>query len=216
MPKELGPTLREWVHELVLAVDRDNVRRGLSCENTATQHVLRVAPDETRHQAHLAVEDLLRATGRPLADLRSDTVAHHFTVNPARSGPNALVARMTVPGGPWPGHFGLEAAVFHSRPAVMPTGFPPARNELTLNFGTLLAASRGYRDGAGAVLFPEQLSVASRPTRQAFGVVFLDRLQKLFLARVLPLLEEDTFTLTERENLFELRRRAFLAHERCH
>ncbi|MGH3886765.1 MAG: hypothetical protein ACRDSZ_09380 [Pseudonocardiaceae bacterium] len=47
-------------------------------------------------------------------------------------------------------------------------------------------------------------------------MVFLDRLHELFLARVLPVLEESTFTLTERQNLFELRRRAFLAHERGH
>lgn len=216
MSEELGLTVQEWVQELVRAVDSDNTRLGLSCENTATRWVLQVAPDEIRHQTQLAVEDLLRAAGRPLADLRSDAVAHRFTVNRARSGLNALVARMTVPGGPWPGHFGLEAAVFQSCPAVMPTDFPPARSELALDFGTLLAASRGYRDGAGAVLFPEQLSVAARPTRQAFGVVFLDRLHELFLARVLPVLEESTFTFTERENLFELRRRAFLAHERGH
>ncbi|MGH3814832.1 MAG: hypothetical protein ACRDUV_20700 [Pseudonocardiaceae bacterium] len=175
-----------------------------------------MAPDEVRHQTQLAVDDFLNATGRPLTALRSDAVAHRFTVTPARSGLNVLVARMTVPGGPWPGHFGLEAAVFRSSPAVMPTAFPPARSELALHFGTLLATSRGYRNGSGAVLFPEQLSVATRPVCQTFGVVFLNRLHELFLARVLPVLEEDTFTLAERENLLELRRQAFLAHERGH
>lgn len=216
MSEELGLTVQDWVHELVRVVDGDNTVHGLSCEKTATRWVLRVAPEEVTNQAQLAVEDLLKAAGRPLAALRSDAVAHRFTVSAAGDGLNALVARMTVPGGPWPGHFGLEAAVFHSRPAVMPTDFPPARSEPALDFGRLLAVSRGYRDGSGAVLFPEQLSVTTKPARQAFGVVFLDRLHELFLARVLPVLTDDTFTLTERENLFELRRRAFLAHERGH
>lgn len=91
--------------------------------------------------------------------------------------------------------------MFSSRPAVMPIDFPPARVEPVLHFGRLLAASRGYRDGAGAVLFPEQLSVTTRPTSQAFSVVFLDRFHELFFARVLPVLQEDTFTHAERENL---------------
>ncbi|MEV6985844.1 hypothetical protein AB0M95_31920 [Sphaerisporangium sp. NPDC051017] len=123
---------------------------------------------------------------------------------------------MTVPGGPWPGHFGLEAAIFRSHPAVMPASYPPARSDVSLHFGQLLAASRGYRDGSGVVLFPEQLSVDVRSTRQAFGVVFLDRLHQLFLTRVLPVMEEHTFTAAERKELGELRRRAFLAHEWGH
>lgn len=98
MSEELGLTVQEWVQELVRVVDSDNTLLGLNCENTAARWVLRVAPDEVRQQAQLAVEDLLRAAGRPLAELRSDAVAHRFTVNPARSGLNALVARMTVPG----------------------------------------------------------------------------------------------------------------------
>lgn len=216
MPEDLSLTVRKWVHELIGAVDNDNTVSGLNCENTATLGTLWLAPSDLGHQVQLAVEDFLRAAGRPLEALRSDAVAHRFTITPARSRLNALVARMTVPGGPWPGRFGLEAAVFSSRPAVMPIDFPPARAELALYFGRLLAASRGYRDGSGAVLFPEQLSVTTRPTSQAFSVVFLDRLHELFIARVLPVLKADTFTPAERENLFELRRRAFLAHERGH
>lgn len=154
MSEELGLTVQDWVHELVRVVDGDNTVHGLSCEKTATLWVLRVAPEEVTNQAQLAVEDLLKAAGRPLAALRSDAVAHRFTVSAAGDGLNALVARMTVPGGPWPGHFGLEAAVFHSRPAVMPTDFPPARSEPALDFGRLLAVSRGYRDGSGQCCSP--------------------------------------------------------------
>ncbi|GAA0994118.1 hypothetical protein GCM10009551_057490 [Nocardiopsis tropica] len=80
-------------------------------------------------------------------------------------------------------------------------------------FGDMVAASRAYREGAGAVLFPEQLSVTIRPAHQSFGVVFLSRLQTL-LRPVVPLLEPGT--LGDDPDLLRLRREAFLAHERGH
>jgi len=213
---ELDPQVAAWVDDLVNAVDNDNTTDGLKCANGATRWLLRVAPEEVREQARLALEDLDRVADRPLAALRSDNVAQHFTPTALAGGLNVLVARMTVPGGPWPGHFGLETVVFRSHPAVMPAAYPPARKGVGLHFGQLVAASRGYRDGAGTVLFPEQLSVDIRPGRQAFGVVFLDRLHHLFLARVLPVLATSTFTPAELRALFDLRGRAFLAHERGH
>jgi hypothetical protein len=213
---ELDPTVAAWVDDLVNAVDNDNTIDGLKCENGATRWLLRVAPKEMGEQVRLALEDLDRTADRPLAALRSDSVAQRFAPTPLAGGLNVLVARMTVPGGPWPGHFGLETVVFRSRPAVMPAACPPTRKGVGLHFGQLVAASRGYRDGAGTVLFPEQLSVDVRPGHQAFGVVFLDRLHQLFRARVLPVLATSTFAPAEVRTLFELRGRAFLAHERGH
>jgi hypothetical protein len=104
---------------------------------------------------------------------------------------------------------------FTARRAVMPGWFPPAA-ESGLYFGEMAAASRAFRDGAGAVLFPEQLAVTVRPVSQAFGVVFIRRLAELFAARVLPVLAPGTFSAAETETIGQLRELAFLAHERGH
>lgn len=116
------------------------------------------------------------------------------------------------------GHFGLEAVIFTAEPVRIPEAFPPAGDEAGLHFGQVLAASRAFRDGSGAVLFPVQLAVRTRPERQAFGVVFLDKLVELFRTRVLPVLDDNVLSAADRapRALRELRRLAFLAHEWGH
>ncbi|MDQ3761099.1 MAG: hypothetical protein M3460_05185 [Actinomycetota bacterium] len=116
------------------------------------------------------------------------------------------------------GHFGLEAVAFTAFPARMPTAFPAVAAKVGLHFGQILAASRAFREGSGAVLFPEQLAVRTRPNRQAFGVVFLDKLVELFRARVLPVLDDHALPMADRspQVLRDLRRLAFLAHEWGH
>jgi hypothetical protein len=161
-----------WITSLIRAADEDNTVGARRCDQATAAAVLRSAPAEQQGHARLALADFAEAGSAPLAMLRSDQVAARFT--PA-AGVSVLVARMTVPGGPWPGRFGLEALAFTTRPAVMP-GWFPAAPESGLHFGEMVAASRAFRDGAGAVLFPEQLAVAVRPVSQAFGVVFVGRL----------------------------------------
>jgi len=162
------------------------------------------------------VRDFRAAGTGALADLRSDQVAHRFFVT--TSGVNVLVARMTVPGGPWPGHFGLEAAVFDAAPAEMPAAFPALAQCAPLRFGRLRGASRGLAAGSGAVLFPEQLAVRVRPARQSFGVVFLGKLAGLFTTGVLPVLDADLRGALRGDPglVLEIRRLAFLAHEWGH
>lgn len=212
----LPARVRRWVGELIRAVDDDNRHQDRTCAASATRRVLAAAPPEARYHASLSLADFDRAADRPLGALRSDTVAHEFTADVSGGGLNVLVGRMTVPGGPWPGHFGLEALAFRATSGAMPPAFGTGNAEFSLDFGALVAASRGYRDGSGAVLFPEQLSVDERPHHQAFGVVFLDRLHALFVSKVLPLLADGTFDPTEVDRMFDLRRLAFLAHERGH
>ncbi|MGH3935300.1 MAG: hypothetical protein ACRDS1_10055 [Pseudonocardiaceae bacterium] len=205
-----------WAKALVAAVDVDNTTPGLRCGKTATLAVLRAAPKQVAGHAGLTVEDFTATADQELPRLRSDVVAHRFAVS--ENGANVMVARMTVPGGPWPGHFGLEAVAFTAFPARMPEAFPTIAAEAGLHFGQVLAASRAFRAGSGAVLFPEQLAVRTRPNRQAFGVVFLDKLVELFHARVLPVLDEDALPTADRAPwvLRDLRRLAFLAHEWGH
>ncbi len=205
-----------WARSLVASVDADNTTLRLRCEEASTLAVLRVAPEQVAGHAGLAVEDFMAAGGQELPRLRSDAVAHRFIV--AENRVNMAVARMTVPGGPWPGHFGLEAVIFTAEPVRMPEAFPTAGGEAGLHFGQVLVASRAFRDGSGAVLFPEQLAVRTRPGRQAFGVVFLDKLVELFRTRVLPVLDDDVLSTADRapHALRELRRLAFLAHEWGH
>lgn len=205
-----------WAKTLVAAVDVDNTTPGLQCGKTATLAVLRAAPEQLAGHAGLTVEDFTATADQELPRLRSDTVAHRFTVSENRA--SVMVARMTVPGGPWPGRFGLEAVAFTASPARMPEAFPAAAAEAGLHFGQVLAASRAFREGSGAVLFPEQLAVRTRPNRQAFGVVFLDKLVELFNARVLPVLDDNVLPTADRAPrvLRDLRRLAFLAHEWGH
>lgn len=204
------PALRDWIDALIGAVDSDNTR-PVRCGTSATARTLGQAPEVLRRQAALAAQDLHRVSEKPLARLRSDQVAHRLRVN--HHDANVAVARMTVPGGPWPGHFGLEAIVFTALPARFPEFFPaaPRPTSSALSFGRILGASRAYRDGSGAVLFPEQLAVRTRPAAQSFGVVFLDKLTDLFTHRVLPLLEHGVGG-----EHGPIRRLAFLAHEWGH
>lgn len=201
-----------WITSLIRAADEDNTVGARRCDQATAAAVLRSAPAEQQGHARLALADFAEAGSAPLAMLRSDQVAARFA--PA-AGVSVLVARMTVPGGPWPGRFGLEALAFTTRPAVMPGWFPDAP-ESGLHFGEMVAASRAFRDGAGAVLFPEQLAVAVRPVSQAFGVVFIGRLSGLFAERVLPVLAPGTFSAAELGAIGQLRELAFLAHERGH
>lgn len=158
-----------------------------------------------------------------LRRLRSDTVCRELAVRSDGVSVNLAVARMTGPGGPWPGHFGLEAVAFTAKPAQSPTWFPPlpvrpGGDVLQLSFGTPVAASRAFSDGGGAVLFPEQFSVSSRQSGQAFGVAFLSKLASLFTVQVLPVLDAaelgfDACSASERD---EVRAIAFSAHEWGH
>ncbi|WP_372405817.1 hypothetical protein [Streptomyces luteireticuli] len=209
--------LTTWASTLVSAVDADNLARPeTSCRDARTPRALAGAPADILDHVALVYEDFQRCSALPLGRLRSDTVAHRLTVH--EDGGNILVARMVVPGGPWPGHYGLEAVAFTAERAVMPGAFPPCEDRgQVLTFGRIMAASKAYtaRASGGAVLFPEQLAVTERPARQSFGVVFLDRLTTLFRDRVLPLID-DRHEGMHAFPLRTLRQLAFLAHEWGH
>lgn len=100
----------------------------------------------------------------------------------------------------------------------MPTWFPPVLTQHGLCFGSILAASRGFADGEGAVLFPEQLSVTVRPDDQAFGVVFLSKLSGMFRSHVLPTLDAAHLGFDPRDQVAmdAVRSAAFAAHEWGH
>ncbi|MFC5725046.1 hypothetical protein ACFP1Z_33390 [Streptomyces gamaensis] len=206
-----------WASTLVSAVDADNLTHPEArCWDARTPHALAGAPAVVLDHVALAYEDFQRCGTLPLGRLRSDAVVHRLTVH--EDGGNVLVARMVVPGGPWPGHYGLEAVAFTAERAVMPGSFPSCEDRgQALAFGRIVAASKAYtaRASGGAVLFPEQLAVTSRPARQSFGVVFLDRLTALFRDRVLPLID-DRHEGMHAFPLRKLRQLAFLAHEWGH
>jgi hypothetical protein len=203
---------------LVAAVDADNLTPDVACRSSRTARRLADAPPVVVGHAALATTDLGADPDRPLRLLRSDTVCRDLTVAADGASINLAIARMTVPGGPWPGHFGLEAVAFQAVPAQVPAWFPPVAAAHGLCFGTLLAASRGFADGGAAVLFPEQLSVVNRPAGQAFGVVFLPKLSALFAAHVLPVLDAARlgFDPCDRAVLEAVRATAFAAHEWGH
>lgn len=207
-----------WLRELTAAVDADNVTPDVVCGRSRTVRLLAGAPPVVADHAALALGDLRADPARPLRLVRSDRVCRDFAVAADGSSINLAVARMTVPGGPWPGHFGLEAVAFRAVPATAPGWFPPVASAHGLCFGAPLAASRGFADGGGAVLFPEQLSVAARPAGQAFGVVFLPKLSALFTAQVLPVLDAAGlgFDPCDRAALEAVRAAAFAAHEWGH
>ncbi len=219
-------TLLRWATALVQAVDTDNIMPSLTCAKASTLERLKTAPEPLTEHASLSLGDFTKAASQELTGLRSDAVANRLTISEGH--PNLVVGRMTVPGGPWPGHFGLEAVVFDAEPASMPASFPPLSGAQSgafrLHFGRIVAASRGFRDGSGVTLFPEQFAVQQRPARQAFGVVFLDKLIALFRDQVLPVLDlsgvDTDPTAPENETserkLRKLRRLAFLAHEWGH
>lgn len=207
-----------WLRELTAAVDADNLLPDVVCGHSRTVRLLADAPPVVADHAAMALADLGADPARPLRLVRSDIVCRDLTVADDGTSINLAVARMTVPGGPWPGHFGLEAVAFQAAPASVPQWFPPVASAHGLCFGTPLAASRGFSDGGGAVLFPEQLSVVTRPAGQAFGVVFLPKLSALFTAHVLPVLDASGlgFDPCDRAALEQMRATAFAAHEWGH
>src|SRR6266516_6708713 len=197
-------TLLRWATALVRAVDTDNATPSLACAKASTLEWLKVAPEPFADHATLSLSDFTKTGSQALTRLRSDAVANRLTISEGH--PNLVVGRMTVPGGPWPGHFGLEAVVFDAEPASMPASFPPLSGAQSgafrLHFGRIVAASRGFRDGSGVTLFPEQFAVQQRSARQAFGAVFLEKLATLFRDQVLPVLELSVVAVdfTKKEN----------------
>src|ERR1700704_6105635 len=117
--------LQSWTNQLIGAVDTDNEDGNVRCDIARTVVALREACESIREHTDLALLDFAAAGRRRLSDLWSDTVARRFAVRSQVGSVNVLVGRMLVPGGPWPGHFGLEAAVFSTQPTVMPSWYPP-------------------------------------------------------------------------------------------
>lgn len=207
----------DWSTRLIAAANSDNENLNCRCSTSTTRDLLTEAPQILQEHAALALADFARAGDAPLSDLRSDTVATQFRVAVTPPARNLFVARMTVPGGPWPGHFGLEAIAFDAFKVGFPTWFPSIKTDYSLCFADIVTASNAFMRGQGAVLFPELLSLRDRLERQSFGVVFLDRLTTLYVSRVLPVLSELHIEATTGiEDARTIRQLAFLAHEWGH
>jgi hypothetical protein len=208
--------VRAWAAALTDAVNSEN-RESVNCGASRTFSLLQEAPADLRADVAPALQDFQRHLDAPLHELRSDRVANTFVV-PDEPRHVLLVARMTVPGGPWPGHYGIESLLFDARPARFPSWFPPVEEPFALHFGTLRMASDGFARGSGCVVFPEQLSVVEKPTGSSFGVVFLSKLTELFAEGALPLLAESALPRKWRDadELSNIRELAFLAHEWGH
>lgn len=210
-----------WCSALLEAVDADNLEPDNPCAQSQTLRLLEAPLPSLREQAELARADLAMRGDQPFSAVRSDEVASRFQVR-SDGALNALVARMTVPGGPWPGHYGLEAVVFTARDAVMADWFPPLPEPYALHFGDVKGESKGFAAGSGAVLFPEQLSVTTRPSTQAFGVVFLAKLADLFSVHVMRRVRRGALVAPglppdfPSADVLHLRETAFLAHEWGH
>lgn len=209
-----------WAQAVVAAVDRDN-RLNPLCGASETAALLRRAPGEVEEQARLALLDFTACADRPLHELRSDAVAHRFRVDGRPHSVNALVGRMNVPSGPWPGHYGLEAVLFSARAADMPSWFPPATGSAELHFADIVASSGGFRRGQGSVVFPELLATTQKVEQQNFGLVFIDKLVRLYRQAVLPALDRtglagSMHSRHDQGGLTQLREWAFLAHEWGH
>lgn len=189
------------------------------CINSRTRKMLSSAPAQYRHHAGMTMRDFDRSAHQPLVNLRSDNVADefrvHFSVGDS-SAMNLFVARMTVPGGPWPGHYGLEGILFSARQVFFPTWFPSAAWRSQLVFGNVANASHGFLRGQGAVLFPELLALEQPLEYQGFGVVFVDKLVSLFTDRVVPALELLGIEGSDYLDIQSHRELAFLAHEWGH
>lgn len=205
-----------WSARLIEAVNADNLDPRATAISSQTYLMLRTAPSPAVPDVEPALRDFERVGTRPLDQLRSDSVASGFTVAEGR--PAALVARMTVPGGPWPGHYGLEAVVFDALPARFPGWFPPVSAPFALHFAAVREHSAGFSGGAGAVLFPEQLSVLQKPADSPFGLVFLDKLCTLFEEAAADVISAGTLAEPDGSGgrLHSLRELAFLAHEWGH
>ena len=209
-----------WLSDLIGAANFDNQFPNIHCIATRTYKALKAAPTAVRDHADLAVADFERNGGMmPFSALRSNTVASAFQVTTELSAINLLVGRMTVPGGPWPGHYGLEAVAFTARPCRMPDWFPTLNAPIqSLFFAHFVTGSDAYLKGQASILFPELLALATPAERQPFGIVFLDRLVSLYAAKVLPALGRISLS-TEPAGLPyspEQRELAFLAHEWGH
>lgn len=208
----------DWVQWLIEAVDADNAARLDPIKQSATLAVLRAAPEWAAEHARLALQDFDAAPAERLDALRSDTVARRFAARPVGGGLNVFVARMLVPGGPWPGHFGLEAVVFEAREAVVPGWYPRADGEAEehpLTFASAIAASAAFRDGHGSVIFPELLATSGRLEAQGFGIVLVDRLERLYNEHVIPAAAR--LGWAPAENIGDhVREAAFHAHEWGH
>lgn len=208
----------DWSKRLVAAVDEDNESPPHRCDELLTSAVLRDAPDWAREHASLALADFAAAGEGPMADLRADVVAREFTVVPAAGHLNVLVARMLVPGGPWPGHRGIEAVVFHSRSSRMPDWFPHLENnQEVVTFAETVVSSAALRGGHGHVIFPELLAISGPLESQRFGIVLVDHLANLYQAHAVPIaVELGWLTPDETKNAGDLRTLAFHAHEWGH
>jgi hypothetical protein len=208
----------DWPQRLVAAVDADNDSPPARCDELATAEVLRAAPEWAREHAALALADLAAAGKGPIDDLHADAVAAGFEVAPVDGHPNVLVARMLVPGGPWPGHRGIEAVVFRSRSSRMPTWFPAlAEEEEIVTFAETVASSAALRSGHGHVIFPELLAVSQPLAAQRFGIVLVDHLANLYRAHAVPMaVELGWLAAGATADDGDLRTLAFQAHEWGH
>jgi hypothetical protein len=207
----------DWLGQLIVAVNADNRDPDCRCSGSATKALLKAAPEDFRGDADLALADFDTAGDHPLARLRSDGMATGFEVAPGSAASRLFVARMTVPGGPWPGHFGLECIAFDTFRAAFPDFFPALDAEFVLDFADTHGASDGFVRGQGSVLFPELLSLRRPLARQGFGIVFLDRLARLYRTRVEPVLHRlRVETSVATVDLRPTRQVAFLAHEWGH
>lgn len=146
------------------------------------------------------------------------TVAQNFVVRRTPGSLNVLVARLLVPGGPWPGHYGLEAVAFAAREAMMPSWFPQRGTDHQLvTFAETMAVSAAFQQGHGTVIFPELLAVSERPRAQGFGIVLVDRLARLYIDHVVPPARALGWLGPQGEHRpSELREIAFHAHEWGH
>jgi hypothetical protein len=208
----------QWIERLRVAVNDDNRTRA-TCGQSRTLQTLRDAPIALTEHAQLAIADLEAGGPSPLAQLRSDNIVERLRIRSGPHGINLIVARMTVPGGPWPGHFGLEAVIFSASDAQMPTWFPPMTGLQPLHLADTLMMSDGFSKGHGTVLFPELLATRNMPQRQRFGVVFIDRLVNAYAMRVRPLVIELRISSSLNSSslpLRAIRQIAFLAHEWGH
>lgn len=144
----------DWTTRLITAVNGDNDDLDRRCSTATTRDLLAEAPTSLSGHAALALADFDLAGDAPLSQLRSDTVAAQFTVTVMPPAENLFVARMTVPGGPWPGHFGLEAILFTAFKVGFPAWFPAIETDYSLDFADFLAASNGFMRRQGAIFSP--------------------------------------------------------------
>ncbi|HVO53366.1 MAG TPA: hypothetical protein VMT37_03035 [Solirubrobacterales bacterium] len=218
MDEDACKSASDWSGSLIAAVDADNEFPPDSCDQLRTLRVLEDAPDWAREHASLALADLAAVGSGPMADLRADTVARDFTVLSGVGQLNVLVARMLVPGSPWPGHRGMEAVVFRSRSSRTPNWFPEHETSHdVVTFADTVASSAALRNGHGHVIFPELLAVSEPLETQRFGIVLADHLAYLYRTHTLPVAAAlGWLNPSDARDPGELRTIAFHAHEWGH